>query len=116
MTETPVRIEIDGCVVRLQGELNLGSISQFEAQLAALRLPSGPLQMELTDFDIGDSAAAVAAVSAVRRIARLHPLILRHAPRTRPNSDATQPLCRRGQPLSRLRLLARRLGGLRRGQ
>jgi ABC-type transporter Mla MlaB component len=76
--ETWCRLE--EATLSLHGELDVAGIPAFAAEIAALQPMSGPLLLELADFDIADGMAAVAAVNAVRHLARGRHLVLRAAP------------------------------------
>jgi ABC-type transporter Mla MlaB component len=71
---------LDGATLSLQGELDAAGVAAFAAELAALPPMPGPLLLELSDFDIVDGVAAVAAVNVVRELARGRRLVLRAAP------------------------------------
>lgn len=64
----------------ISGDLDASGITQFEADIAALPLLPDPLRLDLSGFDISDSLAAVAAVDAMRRLARGRRLVLQGAP------------------------------------
>lgn len=71
---------LDGATLSLHGELDASGIPAFAAEIAALQPLPGPLLLELGGFDIADSMAAVAAVNAIRHLARGRRLVLRAAP------------------------------------
>lgn len=64
----------------ISGDLDASGITQFEAEIAALPLLPDPLRLDLSGFDISDGLAAVAAVDAMRRLARGRRLVLQGAP------------------------------------
>jgi hypothetical protein len=64
----------------ISGDLDASGITRFEAEIAALPLLPDPLRLDLSGFDISDGLAAVAAVDAMRGLARGRRLVLLGAP------------------------------------
>jgi len=73
-----LRVTNDLLVV--SGELTQSTVASFENELS--RLPDLPpeLVVDLSNFEIDDGVAAVAAVNAMRLLARGRHVILREAP------------------------------------
>jgi ABC-type transporter Mla MlaB component len=64
----------------VSGELDEAGVPAFMAHMTALPPLPDPLRLELSDFDIADGMAAVAAVNAVRGLACGRHVVLCGAP------------------------------------
>ncbi len=71
-------LSVGGLVIT--GELTREECARFVAEVAAVSPLPDPLWLDLRSFDIADGMAAVAALNAVRHLARGRRLILHGAP------------------------------------
>lgn len=80
MARPECECQLIGNTLSISGDLTEARIEAFTAEIAALPPLPALVLLELTDFDIADGMAAVAAVNIVRQLAHGRRLVVRGAP------------------------------------